>query len=62
MGVRGPRHGPAASPLTSAPLRERPGTHCIEGWVSSRAGLEGCGIRSPGLSTRNGWLYRNLSL
>ena len=24
-------------------LRERPGTHCIGGWVGSRAGLDGCG-------------------
>jgi hypothetical protein len=24
-------------------LRERPGTHCIGGWVGPRAGLEGCG-------------------
>ena len=23
--------------------RERPGTHCIEGWVGARAGLDGCG-------------------
>ena len=34
--------------------RERPGTHCIGGWVGPRADLEGCGklrlptgIRSP---------------
>jgi len=35
---------------TPRPLypRERPGTHCIEGWVRPRAGLEGCGkSRSP---------------
>ena len=43
----GQRHAPAALPP------ERPGTHCIGGWVGSRAGLEGCGkspptgIRSP---------------
>jgi len=23
--------------------RERPGTHCIGGWVGPRAGLDGCG-------------------
>ena len=33
--------------------QERPGTHCIGGWVGPRAGLDGCGkspptrIRSP---------------
>ena len=28
--------------------RERPDTHCVEGWVDSRAGLEGCG-KSTGI-------------
>jgi hypothetical protein len=27
----------------------RTGTHCTEGWVSPRAGLEGCGKISPQL-------------
>ena len=35
---------------TPRPLypRERPDTHCIGGWVSPRAGLEGCGKSRPG--------------
>jgi hypothetical protein len=41
-GVGGQCHAPAAlSP------GKRPGTHCIGGWVGSRAGLEGCGISRP---------------
>ena len=34
---------------TSQPLylRERPGTHCIGGWVALRAGLDGCGKSHP---------------
>ena len=30
---------------TPRPLypRQRPGTHCVEGWVGPRAGLDGCG-------------------
>ena len=32
-GCSTPRPGP----------RERPGTHCIRGWVGPRAGLDGCG-------------------
>ena len=27
--------------------RERPGTHCIGGWVGPRNGLEGCGKSRP---------------
>jgi hypothetical protein len=27
--------------------RERPSTHCIEGWVGLRAGLDGCGKFRP---------------
>jgi hypothetical protein len=40
--------------------REIPGTHCIGGWVSPRAGLDGCWkwIRSPDRSVRNESLYR----
>ena len=40
------------------PSRERPGTHCIGGWVGHRTGQDGCGksrfptgIRSPGPSS-----------
>jgi hypothetical protein len=34
---------------TPRPLypRERPGTHCIEGWVGPRSGLGGCGKPRP---------------
>ena len=34
---------------TSRPLyaRERPGTHCIGGWVDRRAGLDGCEKSRP---------------
>ena len=35
------RHAPAG--LTP----ERPGTHCIGGWLDPRAGLEGCGKSRP---------------
>ena len=44
--------------------RESPGTHCTEGWVGLRAGLEGCGkprlagIRSPDRPARSELLYR----
>jgi len=27
--------------------RERPGTHCIGGWLAPRAGLDGCGKSRP---------------
>jgi len=37
MGVGGQRHAPA----TLHP-GERPGTHCIGGWVGPRAGLDWC--------------------
>ena len=37
MRVGGQRHAPVALPP------ERPGTHCIGGWVGPRAGLDGCG-------------------
>jgi len=41
-GVGGQRHAPTALP------RERPGTHCIGGWVDPRAGQDGCGkFRAP---------------
>jgi len=36
--VTGQRHASAA-PYR----RERPGTHCAEGWVGLRAGLDRCG-------------------
>jgi len=42
----------------------RPDTHCIGGWVDSRAGLDGCGksrpptgIRSPDRPARSESLY-----
>ena len=44
--------------------QERPGTHCIGGWVGPRAGLDGCGksrptgIRSPDRTARSASLYR----
>ena len=46
---------------TPRPLypRQRPDTHCIGGWVGSRAGLDGCGksrttgIRSPDRPARS---------
>ena len=44
--------------------REKPGTHCIGGWVSPRVGLDGCGkshptgIRSPDHPARSESLYR----
>ena len=41
-GVGGQHHAPAA-----LPPRERPGTHCIGGWVGPRTGLGGCGKNSP---------------
>ena len=27
--------------------REKPGTHCIGGWVDTRVGLDGCGRSRP---------------
>jgi hypothetical protein len=44
--------------------RERPGTHCIGGWVGPGAGLDRCGkprptgIRSPDIPARSESLYR----
>jgi hypothetical protein len=32
----------SATPRPLCPL-ERPGTHCVEGWVDPRAGVDGCG-------------------
>ena len=34
---------------TPRPLhpRERPGTHCVGGWVGLTAGMDGCGKSSP---------------
>jgi hypothetical protein len=38
---------------------ERPGTHCIEGWVGPMAGLDGCGkSRFPDRPARSESLYR----
>jgi hypothetical protein len=36
-GVGGQRHAPAVLPP------QRPGTHCIRGWLGPRAGVDGCG-------------------
>jgi len=41
MGMGGQRHALAASP------RERPGTHCIRGWVGPRVGLDWWGKSRP---------------
>jgi len=42
MEVGGQRHALATYP------RERPGTHCMRGWVGPRAGLDKCGkSRAP---------------
>jgi hypothetical protein len=41
MGVGGQHHAAAGLPL------ERPGTHCIGGWVGPRADLDGCGKSLP---------------
>ena len=57
--VGGQRHAPAALPPGM-----RPGTHCIEGWVGHRAGLDGrgkfapTGIPSPDRPARSESLYR----
>ena len=40
--VRGQRHAP-----TALYPRERPGTHCTEGWMGPRAGLDRCGKSRP---------------
>ena len=40
--VGGQSHVPPALP----PL-ERPGTHCVGGWVGASSGLDGCGKISP---------------
>jgi hypothetical protein len=49
---------------TSRPGRLTPGTHCTEGWVDSRAGLDWCGkshphrVRFPDRPARRQSLYR----
>ena len=59
MGVGGQRQ-----PRPLYPPRQRPGTHCIGGWVGPRAGLDGCeksrptGIWSPDRPARSESLYR----
>ena len=42
MGLGGQRHAPAA-----LPHGKRPGSHCIGGWVGSRAGLGSCEKSRP---------------
>ena len=41
-GADGQRHAPA-----TLPSGKRPGTHCIGGWVGTKAGLVGCGKSRP---------------
>jgi hypothetical protein len=41
MGVGAQSHGSAALP------QGRPGTHCIGGWVGTKAGLDECGKSRP---------------
>ena len=60
MGVCGQRHAPAA-----LNLGDKPGTHCIGGWVGPRAGLDvygnfrpPTGIRSPDRPARSKSFYR----
>jgi hypothetical protein len=56
--VGGQRHVP-----TALPTGNKPGIHCIGGWVGPRAGLDGCGksrstgIRSPDCPVRSVSLY-----
>ena len=49
---------------TPRPLypRQRPGTHCIGGWVAPRAGVDGCG-KSPyrPAAARRYTVYANLA-
>jgi len=40
-GVSGQHHAPTTYP------RKRSGTHCIEGRIGPKAGLDGCGIFRP---------------
>ena len=49
MGVGSQRHA-----LAALPPGERPGTHCIRGWVGPRTGLDGCGKSrlQPGFDPR----------
>jgi len=48
MGVGIQRQTPAVFP------RERPGIHCVEGWVGLMTGVDGCGRfrLSPGFDPR----------
>ena len=48
-GVDGQRHA-----LAALPPGQRPGTHCIGGWVGHRTGLDGCrnSRPPPGLDPR----------
>jgi hypothetical protein len=61
LGTRGEW---SASRLGRLYPRERPGTHCTEGWMGPGAGLDRCGksrptgIRSPDLPARSELLYR----
>jgi len=57
--------GESASRLSRFYTRERPGTHCVGGWVGSGASLDRCGksrpptgIRSPDRPARSQPPYR----
>jgi len=56
--------GSASRPPPALYPRERPGTHCIGGWVGPRVGLDRCGkyrpteIRSPDRPAPSQSLYR----
>ena len=56
MGLGGQRHAPAA-----LYPRERPRTHCIGGWVGTKAGVENlappAGIRSPDRPARSEYTH-----
>ena len=43
-----------ATSRANSPLGKRPGTHCVEGWVRPRAGLDGCrkSCFPPGFDSR----------
>ena len=51
FGTRWRWGGQPHAPATSTP-REDPGTHCTEGWVGPRAGLDGGKSRPTGILSR----------
>ena len=48
MWIGGQHHDPVAF-TNPPPPRERPGTHCMGGWVGPRAGVDECGKSRPPL-------------